>query len=150
MKKVLILVVFIFVSMQVFSNKAEHDYIVTNDPCFHFKKVRHGIGANSYLVGILDNGDKLRFSREQVIKYRINGYVYEKAPVIYNNIKSGDYDFMKIVCKRDEMTLYEYNECTACNKKHHKRFYVFRKERFVIELCSHTQADLLAKFTSAN
>jgi len=150
MKKILLLSIFVFASILVFPTEKEQDYIVTNNACFHFEKVRHGVGSGSFLVGIMANGEKLRFSRAQVIKYSINGFIYEKAPIVYNNIKSGDYDFMKIVCKRDEMTLYEYNECTACNKKHHKRYYVFRKERFVVELCSHRQANLLAKFTSAN
>jgi hypothetical protein len=139
----------LFFSILAFSTEVEEDFIITHNACFHFKKVRHGIGPGSYLVGIKDNGDRMRFSQDEVIKYKMNGYIYEKAPVVYNNIKSGDYDFMKIVCRRDEMTLYEYNDCTMCKKKDHKRYYVFRKERFVVELCSHREAKLLAKLTSS-
>ena len=149
MKHLFFLGILLFFSTLVFSSGIEKDFIVTTDACFHFKKVRHGVGAGSYLVGIKANGDRMRFSRSEVIKYKLNGYIYEKAPVVYNNIKSDSYDFMKIVCKRDEMTLYEYTECSHCKKKDHKRYYVFRKERFVVELCSHREADLLAKFTSS-
>ncbi len=150
MKKLIFLCLFAFVSILAFPTNTETDYIITDNTCFHFQKVRHGIGSNSYLVGIKANGDKLRFSRSQVLKFKMNGYIYEKAPVVHNSIKSGDFDFMKIICKREEMTLYEYNECTTCNKKYHKRYFVFRNQRFVAELCSHSGANLLAKLTSAN
>jgi hypothetical protein len=151
MNRIFFLGLMLFFSTLVFSTGIEQDFITTYNACFHFKKVRHGIGAGSYLVGIKANGAKMRFSRSEVIKYKLKGYVYEKAPIVLNSIKSGEYDFMKVVCKRDEMTLYEYNECSFCSKKDHKRYYVFRKENFVVELCSNSQANLLAKFiASAN
>lgn len=139
----------LFISTIAFSTATEQDYVITNNACFHFKKVRHGIGESSFLVGIKANGDRMRFSRSEVIKYKLNGYIYEKAPIVLNSVNSGEYDFMKIVCKRDEMTLYEYNGRPFRKKKDHKRYYVFRKECFVVELCSHGEANLLARFTAS-
>lgn len=148
MKRLLFLGIMLIFATLTFSKEIEKDFVVTNTACFHFKKVRHGFGANSFLVGIRANGERMKFAKSDVIKYKMNGFIYEKAPVVYNNLKSGDYDFMKVVCKRDEMTLYEYDDCSFCKEKNHKRFYVFRKEKFVVELCSHKEAILLAKFTS--
>ncbi|MDF1550278.1 MAG: hypothetical protein P1P88_20800 [Bacteroidales bacterium] len=147
MKKLVLILLFAFIGTYAFSTGDEQDFILTENACFHFKKVRFGFG--NHLIGIKANGERQKFLRDEVIQFCKGGFLYEKAPIVKYNKPTGSYDFMRVICRRDEMTLYEYNNEKSCNKDQ-IRYFVFRKNRFVIELCSHKDANLMAKFISAN
>lgn len=147
MKKIVLVLLFATIASFAFSAEGEHDYILTENACYHFKKVRFGLGK--CVIGIKSNGQRQKFLRDEVIQFRKGGFLYEKAPIVKYNRPTGSYDFMKVICRRDEMTLYEYNNENSCDKDH-IHYFVFRKQRFVVELCSHKEADLMAKFISVN
>lgn len=146
MKKLILILTFAAIAFTAFATETEHEYITTDKGCFHFKKIRFGIGNT--IIGIKTNGDRQKFQCVDVLQFKKGGYIYERVKVVKNNQLTDNYDFMKIVCRRDEMTLYEYGKTSICDNKH-IHYYVYRKERFVVELCSHKEADLMAKLISA-
>jgi len=147
MKKLILILTFAAIALTAFANNTEQEYITTSSGRFYFKKVRFGIG--NIIVGIKTNGDRQKFLCSDVLQFKKGGYTYEKVNVVVDNQSTDEYDFMKVVCRRDEMTLYEYNKTKVFDKKH-IRYFVFRKEKFVIELCGHKEADLMAKTISSN
>ena len=143
MKKILFFLLFAVTGAYAFSITDGNDYVLTNDYCIFFEKVKQGKGP--YVVGVKSNGEKVRFICSKVLRYRKNGEIYERVPVVLNSIKSATYEFMRVVCRRDEMTLYEYKTCSFFNKKK-LSYYIFRKNQFVVEVCSYGDAVLISGF----
>lgn len=143
MKKLLVILSFVFVSTSLFAT-GEGDFIKTKDGTKFFKKVK--ISLTSNFVGVKANGEKVKFNYEDVVAYSKSGEQYERMPVYKNNQAVDKNDFMKVVCYRNGMKLYEYEYKSEATGKQNRRYYVFKGERFVVEMDYANQATLSAFF----
>ena len=147
MKKLLVILSMVFISTGLIASTAEGDFVRTEDGTFFFKKVK--IGLTSNFVGIKANGERVKFSNSDVIAYCKNGEHFEKMPVYKNNVLIGKNDFMKVVCYRNGMKLYEYEYLSENTGKQSRRYYVFKGEKFVVEM-DYANRSTLTAFFDAN
>jgi hypothetical protein len=106
------------------------DYIITGDEVKFYDKVRMGIPTG--LVGIREEG-KDRYKMSDVTAYRKDERVYEKMPVVKNNLNTGRYAFMEVVSYRNGMKVYRYRDYSAQNQNDEYRYLVYSGNRFVVE-----------------
>ncbi|MDF1550277.1 MAG: hypothetical protein P1P88_20795 [Bacteroidales bacterium] len=131
MKKLLVILTLVFISTSLMAID-EGDFIKTKDGTFFFLKVKNTIAAN--FIGVKSNGEKVKFNRYDVIGYCKDGEQFEKMPVYKNNVLIGEEDFMKVVCYRNGMKLYEYEYQSGNTGKESRRYYVFKDDKFVVEM----------------
>ena len=103
------------------------DYIIAGDDVHYFKKVRYGVTSN--LVGIEESG-KIRFQGSEVKAYCKNGQVYEKMPVISNNMKTGQYAFMELLACRNGLKVYRHSDYNASDMAVSDEYFVFNGDQF--------------------
>ncbi len=147
MKKLLVILSMVFVSTSLMAEIGDGDFIRTNEGTFFFKKVKTSLSSN--FIGIKTNGERVKFSNSDVLAYSKKGVRYEKMPVYKNNVAIGKKDFMKVVCYRNGMKLYEYEYHSSNSGKQSRRYYVFKGERFVVEM-DYANKGTLTAFFDAN
>lgn len=141
MKRILLFVFLILITATTFGFNNGKDLIVTFEKSYEFKKVK--LIRKSQIIGITSDGKKVKFNLSEVKAFKIGKDYYKKMPLVNINPKSKVSDFMKVICKRDEMTLYQY----SLNKEH-SLYYVYRNDNLVMELNSHEHASLIASFAA--
>lgn len=139
MKRLLLFVFLILTTITSFGFNFEKDLIITFEETYQFEKVK--IVRKSHIVGITSDGKKIKFNLLEVKAFKIGKDYYKKMPLLNKTPNSKVSDFMKEVCQRGEMTLYEYSI-----DKNKTLYYVFRNENLVMELNSHEHAHLIASF----
>jgi len=144
MRKLLVILSMVLISTSLMATVGEGDFIRTDDGTFFFKKVKISVTTN--FVGVKSNGEKVKFKSEDVLAYSKNGEQFEKMPVYKNNILIGEEEFMKVVCYRNGMKLYEYEYISKNTKKQARRYYVFKGEKFVVEMDYLNRGTLTAFF----
>jgi hypothetical protein len=70
-------------------------------------------------------------------------------PVYKNNELIGKEEFMKVVCYRNGMKLYEYEYLSENTGKQSRRYYVFKGEKYVVEM-DYVNRETLTAFFDAN
>lgn len=147
MKKLLVILSMVLISTSLMATIGEGDFVQTNEGTFFFKKVK--IGLTSNFIGIKDNGERVKFNNADVIAYSKDGERFEKMPVYKNNELTGEKDFMKVVSYRNKMKLYEYEYLSVNTKKQSRRYYVFKGDKFVVEM-DYVNRETLTAFFDAN
>lgn len=139
MKRILLFVFLILISASLFGFDDNKDLIVTFEKSYEFEEVK--LVRKSQIIGITSNGVRLKFNLLEVKAFKIGKDYFRRMPLVDTAQKSKVSDFMKVVCKRDEMTLYEYPL-----NKNRTLYYVYRNDNLVMELNSHEHASLIASF----
>ncbi len=147
MKKLFVILSMVLVSTSLMATTGEGDFIRTSEGTFFFKKVKIGFTTN--FIGIKDNGERVKFNNADVIAYCKEGEQFEKMPVYKNNVLIGKEDFMKVVSYRNGMKLYEYEYLSESTGKESRRYYVFKGEKFVVEM-DYVNRETLTAFFGAN
>jgi hypothetical protein len=147
MKKLLVILSMVFVSTSLMATIEEGDFVRTEEGTFFFKKVKVTVTTN--FVGIKSNGERVKFSNKDVIAYSKSGEQFERMPVYKNNVMIGEVDFMKVVSYRNGMKLYEYEYLSENTGKLSRRYYVFKGEKFVVEM-DYVNRSTLTAFFNAN
>jgi hypothetical protein len=147
MKKLLVILSMVFISTSLMASISEGDFIRTEEGTFFFKKVK--VSFTSNFIGVKTNGERVKFSNSDVIAYCKNGEQFEKMPVYKNNVLINKEDFMKVVCYRNGMRLYEYEYLSENTGKQSRRYYVFKGEKFVVEM-DYVNRSTLTAFFDAN
>jgi hypothetical protein len=147
MKKLLVILSMVLISTGLMATNGEGDFIRTSEGTFFFKKVKVGITSN--FVGVKENGERLKFNNVDVIAYCKDGEQFEKMPVYKNNELIGKEEFMKVVCYRNGMKLYEYEYLSENTGKQSRRYYVFKGEKYVVEM-DYVNRETLTAFFDAN
>ena len=140
---------FLFLTLVLFSATllAENygDYVITGQGTFFFKKVKFGI--NCCLVGIKENGEKVKFKKAEILSFEKGGQQFEKRPVYKGNEPTGEQEFMALVCYRKGMKLYEYEYISKVSQAPSRRYYVFKGDKFICEMDNANKPTLSAFFT---
>jgi hypothetical protein len=124
----------------------EHvNYVKTSDGTFFFKKVKHGISC--CLVGVKDNGDKVKFEKSEILAFAKDGQLYEKKPVYKGNKQTGEMEFMAVKCIRNGLTLYEYEYISKKTDQAARRYYVFKGDEYMCEMDNTNKPTLCDFFT---
>jgi hypothetical protein len=123
----------------------EGDYVVTKDGTFFFKKLHYGI--NFCLIGQSSEGEELKFQKSDIISYSKKGELFEKRPVYKNNELTGEEDFMKVVCVRNGLKLFKYEYLSKNTNTMSRRYYVFKGDKFIVEMNDANKPTLTAFFT---
>jgi hypothetical protein len=147
MKKLLVILSMVLISTGLMATNGEGDFIRTSEGTFFFKKVKVGITSN--FVGVKENGERVKFNNVDVIAYCKDGEQFEKMPVYKNNELIGKEEFMKVVCYRNGMKLYEYEYLSENTGKQSRRYYVFKGEKYVVEM-DYVNRETLTAFFDAN
>jgi hypothetical protein len=147
MKKLILFMVMVLFSAASFAN-GDGDFVKTEEGTFFFKKVRSGIKC--CLVGIKENGEKVQFKKSEIISFSLGGKQFEKMPVYKSNQATGDEDFMQLVCYRNGMKLYEYEYTSKASNNSCRRYYVFKGDKFVVEMDNMNKPTLTAFFKGEN
>jgi len=143
MKKVLVFMVMALLSTSLYAGEKDGDFVVTKEKVYFFKNLRHGV--SSYLVGTLENGEKVKFAQEDVLVYKKNGERFEKMPVVKNNVCTNEMTFMQVVAYKNGLKVYRHSFNNNSGDLT-SRLYVFKKEKFVIKFDSDNQETLTAFF----
>ncbi len=147
MKKLVVFLSMVLISTSLMATVGEGDFIKTDEGTFFFKKVK--IRITSQFIGVKSNGERVKFKQNDVVAYSKNGEQYEKMPVYKNNVLINENDFMKVVCYRNGMKLYEYEYVSKNSGKNSRRYYVFKGEKFVVEM-DYVNRSTLTAFFHAN
>lgn len=124
----------------------EHvNYVKTSDGTFFFKKVKYGISC--CLVGVKDNGDKVKFEKSEILSFAKDGQLYEKMPVYKGNKPTGEEEFMAVKCYRNGLTLYEYEYVSKKTDQPARRYYVFKGDKYMCEMDNTNKPTLCDFFT---
>ncbi|OQY04915.1 MAG: hypothetical protein B6I20_02185 [Bacteroidetes bacterium 4572_117] len=143
MKKILTFIVLVFLSTNLFAGQADGDFVVTKEKAYFVKHLRFGI--SSFLIGTMENGEKVKFAKEDVLVYKKNGERFEKMPVVKNSVCTDDYCFMQVVAFRNGLKVYKH--CyTDLNGELTSRHYIFKKDKFVVKFNSTNKETLTAFF----
>ena len=131
MKNLLLVLFTVLISTSLMANK-DGDFIKTSEGTFFFKKVKINLSSN--FVGIKSTGERVKFKSSDVLAYNKDGELYEKMPVYKNNVQIDEAAFMKVVCYRNHLKLYEYEYVSENTGKDSRRYYVFKNGKFVVEM----------------
>ena len=131
MKKIFLIMIFAVFSSALVAGDGYGDFVVTNDGVFYFKNVRHGF--SNFLVCKKANGEKVKFSKSDVLIYQNNGERYEKM-IVYKNCKlSTDCAFMRVLGYKNGMKLFEH--LTYCDSgKKIPCYFIYKGDRLIVEI----------------
>jgi hypothetical protein len=111
MKKIFLFIVAFTIGLSVNAVELKANYYIkTTGETMNCKKIQ--FNTNNIKV-ILENGEKLTISKDQVKALRANGKYYEKLPVYENNAKTNKEEFMQFVTTRAGLKLYKYTTQTT-------------------------------------
>jgi hypothetical protein len=145
MKKIVVILFMAFLSANLFAS--EHgDYVKTEKGTFFFKKVKHGI--NCCLVGVTEEGEKIKFVKTEIISFCLDGQVYEKMPLYNDNKPTDTQEFMALVCYRHGMKLYKYENMGHSSVDKFRRYFIFKGDKYVLEVTERNRPTLTAFFNS--
>jgi len=106
MKKIFLILIFAVFSTALIAENGYGDFVVTKEGVFYFKNVRHGITI--FLVCKKANGEKVKFTKSDVLVYQLKGQRYEKMKVYKNCELSNDCAFMRVLTYKNGMKLCEH------------------------------------------
>ena len=145
MKKLTLLLVLVLISATFLAARGT-DYVITNEGTYFLKNVKYGLKC--YIIGKSETGKSMKFSKNDIKAYSKDGIVFEKMPVYKNNLPTGEENFMKIVRYRNGLKLYEYEYISKVTNTLSRRYYVFKENKFVLEMDDANRANLTAFFKS--
>lgn len=139
MKTILISCMMMFAVVALSANTAPDDYVKTKKNVIHYSKLT--IGSTKAKL-ILDNGEKITLTNNEVIAYKKNGKIYEKVPLYYNNKSTNTEVFMEIIKYSNGMKLYRYNTYqqevnlpySASSIQPVEKYYVFKNGDYHLQL----------------
>jgi hypothetical protein len=145
MKKFMVILVMALISVNLVAMEIG-DYVKTADGTFFFKKVRQGV--NCCLVGIKENGEKVKFTKPEILAYAKDGQVYEKVALYNNNQPSGEEVFMALVTYRHGLKLYKYENMAGQSSTKFRRYFVFKGEKFMLEINERNRSTMISFFNA--
>jgi hypothetical protein len=141
MKTLLITLVTLFASVQMFANipLIPDDYVKTKNDVLYYTKLT--VGATKARL-ILDNGKKITLMNNELIAYKKDGKIYEKVPLYVHNKSTDKMVFMEIIKYTNGMKLYRYHTYESENKspytlgttKEVDKFYVYKNGNYHLQL----------------
>ena len=144
MKKLLVILSMALISSGLLAQSSEGDYIKTNEATYFFKKIKQTDADN--IIGIKPNGEKVEFGKEKVVAYLQKGIYYQKMPVYENDVPTGEKDLMKLIETKRGMSLMEYKHLDKITGKKSVKYYVFKGDKFVVQIDDKNEATLTAYF----
>ena len=145
MKKILVILVMAFFSANLLAN--DHgDYVRTDEGTFFFKRVKMGI--NCCLVGVTENGEKVKFNKPQILAYCKDNQVYEKVRLYNNNEATDKEEFMALVTYRHGLKLYKYENMNGIASEKFRRYFIFKGDKYVLEVTERNRPTLVSFFNS--
>jgi hypothetical protein len=145
MKKILVILMMVLFSANLFAIDAG-DYVKTENGTFFFKKVKQGIKC--CLIGVKENGEKVKFMKPEILAFCKDGQVYEKMPVYNENKPTDQKEFMALVTYRHGMKLYKYENMSATDSNKFRRYFVFKGDKFVLEVNEKNRPTMISFFNS--
>jgi hypothetical protein len=145
MKKVVVILLMVFFSANLFA-EVHGDYVKTENGTFFFKKVKQGIKC--CLVGITENGEKVKFTKPEIVSFCKDGQVYEKMPLYNDNKPTDKQEFMALVCYRHGMKLYKYENMNNSSMDQFRRYFIFKGDKYVLEVTEKNRPTLISFFNS--
>ncbi len=143
MKTLLTFMMVALLSISLFAGEKYGDFVQTNEKAYFFKNVRYG--AKHFLVGVKENGEKVKFAKEDVIAFKIDGQSFEKVQIVKDNVCTENYCFMQIVAYKNGLKVYKHVYYDTDGKLT-SRHYVFKQDRFVVKFDRKNKESLLAFF----
>jgi hypothetical protein len=129
MKKLIFLVTVGIFALSSLVQAGIPDFIRTGEDMTYYEKVRYGLTGT--LVGINGSG-KDQYKAEEVVAFRKDGKVYERMPVIENNMETGKYAFMELMAFRNGMKLYRHDLSNGSNLPNQQEYLVFQDGRYIV------------------
>jgi hypothetical protein len=145
MKKIVVFLLMVLMSATLYA-KDHGNYVQTNQGTFFFKKVK--IGITGCVIGIKENGERVKFQKSEILTFAKGGLQYEKRPVYKENKPTGEEGFMALVCYRNGLKLFKYEYMSSNTQTQSRRYYVFKGDKFVVELDDRNKPTLTAFFNA--
>lgn len=143
MKTFLTLIVLTFLSTSLFAGEKYGDFVQTKDNVYFLKNVR--LGVSSFLVGTMENGEKIKFAKGDVLVYKMSGERFEKMPLVKDNVCQEETCFMKVIAYKCGLKVYKH-EYYDQNGELTSRHYIFKKDEFVVKFDRENTPNLTAFF----
>ena len=83
------------------------------------------VGITNTIIGTKFNGEKVKFTKDEVTSYTKNGVQYDKMPVVKENCVIEKTAFMELVAYKNGFKVYKYEY--ACEGEMTSRHLVFNK-----------------------
>jgi len=145
MKKLFVIILMVFLSANLFA-EVHGDYIKTENGTFFFKRVRQGVKC--CLVGVTESGEKMKFTKPDILSFCKDGQVFEKMPLYKNDKLTDKQEFMALVCYRHGMKLYKYENMSGSSDQHFRHYYIFNGNNYVLEVTEKNKPTLVSFFNS--
>lgn len=105
------------------------DYVISGEEVKYYEKLRYGI--TSCLVGIEETA-RVRYSAKEIGTYRKDRRIYERMPVVRNNIETGTYAFMELIAYRNGLKLYRHKTLQGTGLPEFEEYFVYQDGNFVV------------------
>ena len=139
MKKMFLVLIFAVLGTALFAQKSYGDFVVTLDGAQYFKNVRYGL--YNFLVCKKANGEKVTYSKFEVLEYKKHGQRYEKMPIYKNGKLSNELAFMKIINYRNGLKLYKH-DLYIVGGTEVADYFVFKNDKLVVDVTTKNVASI--------
>jgi hypothetical protein len=141
MKKILISFIFTFMVISLFAERNDTlNYIVTKNDTLSCKEITVGRGVTTCCQ---QNDVKIKLSDDDIISYSLDGRIYEKKPLIIDQIKSKKTCWMELLKCKCDMKVFKYRHYDYQTNKMTNEYFVFNnKEEFVVQINEKNKAKI--------
>lgn len=144
MKNIIITAAFIIFALSASATSKTTDYVITENGVEYFKKVK--TNSDKFIVGIMNDGTKVKLLKENVKEYRHDGVVYERKNLVKDNQLCNDCDFMELINSRNGIKIYKYSSPDV-NGNLVPDIFVYNNEKFVTKVTRKNMNQIIAFFT---
>jgi|GEM_PF-2084189 len=143
MKKSIILIVLVTLSLASFSNvRKTFSYLLTSKGAIYCTNVKVGPSQTTYF---LDNGDRLTIANSELLGFYKHERLYKKMPEIFNNQPNGDYVWMELIATRNGQSAYMYHNYLPSGDEKDE-IYIFEDDRFIVKVDEKNYSTILPYF----
>ena len=152
MKKIMIAIVLLFISLSLLAKSKENlNYVRVDGKTYFGSEIRTGIFKTKLVT---TEGQKEKFANQKIETMMNKGHLYEKLPVICKNKAIASMAMMEYIAGRDGFRLYRYNcynpqsgiEQSIVDKDHPESvYYVFEDGKFHLSV-NESNAEITLSF----
>ena len=104
-------------------------YFITKEDTVICKKLNYGLVNTTYK---LHNGERNKISNREVLKFSINGRIYEKMPVFEGNQPTGEVKLMELIMYSRGLGVYKYVFSNSELESLQTKIFVYKADKFML------------------
>ena len=146
MKNLLVIAIIIISSSISFAQKTANEYVTNEEGTVFFTNVKYSIF--NFIVGELENGEKIKYKKNDILEYKKDGQVYTKLPEIVNNKETDKNVFMKLLSYKCGLKVYQYSKFDS-NGNEFSEILIYDNKTFVVDINNDKYKNLTVFFNES-